>query len=108
MNKEKEVSMIELPTPDNNNLNIPTEFAFGRYSNRVNVGMDITHGEDFELLFQHNSHYSGCTVVGRIILNPQHYKRLVRTMEMMLDRYESTFGPVEENREVQSKKESQE
>lgn len=62
--------------------------------------MQVNHNkEEFQLFFLNLIGASG-KVVGKIITNPGHYKRMIAAMEDNLKKYEERFGKIEEAPEL--------
>lgn len=75
------------------NIEVPEEVASGIYSNFVIVGHSAA---EFVLDFvQVLPGLPKAIVRSRIIMSPQHAKRLFGAMEENLHKYESSFGPIE-------------
>lgn len=63
-------------------------------------GAQINHNKDeFQLFFFNIVGQSG-RVVGKVITNPGHYKRMVAAMMENLKKYEEKFGEVKEAEEL--------
>ncbi|MDD3806813.1 MAG: DUF3467 domain-containing protein [Candidatus Marinimicrobia bacterium] len=75
-------------------INLSEQKASGEYSNLAIV----THSaSEFILDFcQILPGMPKANVVSRIILNPQHAKSLLKTLEINIQRYEQTFGKIKE------------
>jgi hypothetical protein len=83
----------KLNAPQQLNIEVPDDIAGGIYSNFVIVGHS---GAEFVLDFvQVLPGLPKAIVRSRIIMSPQHAKRLMGAMEENLHRYESSFGPIE-------------
>jgi hypothetical protein len=64
--------------------------------------MQILHTkEEFVLDFLNVFPPSG-TLNARIILSPGHYKRILKAMQENLEKYESSFGKIEQSEEPRS------
>lgn len=58
--------------------------------------MHISHNkEEFQLIFSNIMGGNG-RVVGKIITNPAHYKRMIMAMNDNLKKYEERFGEIKE------------
>jgi Protein of unknown function (DUF3467) len=78
--------------PQGLNVKIDDEELKGRYSNLLR----ITHTrEEFILDFINLVPPQGI-VTSRLITSPGHLKRIIRALAANLDRYEQTFGAVQE------------
>ncbi|MFA6410894.1 MAG: DUF3467 domain-containing protein [Candidatus Buchananbacteria bacterium] len=78
--------------PDQNQIQIRDTFAGGEYAN----AMSVSHTkEEFLLTFLNIIAPSG-RVVGKIITNPGHLKRIIRALDENLKKYEAAFGKVQE------------
>jgi len=74
------------------NVKITDEELMGRYSNLLR----ITHTrEEFFLDFINLVPPQGI-VTARVITSPGHLKRIIRALSANLERYEETFGVIEE------------
>lgn len=74
------------------NVKISDDELKGRYSNLLR----ITHTrEEFILDFINLAPPQG-VVTARIITSPGHLKRIIRALSANMDRYEKTFGTIEE------------
>jgi hypothetical protein len=83
---------MEQPKPGNQQIQIKDNFAGAEYAN----GMQLGHTkEEFLLTFLNIVPPSG-RVVGKIIVNPGHLKRIIRVMQETLKKYEAQFGAVAE------------
>jgi Protein of unknown function (DUF3467) len=83
----------KLNAPQQLNIEVPDDIAGGIYSNFVIVGHS---GAEFVLDFvQVLPGLPKAIVRSRIIMSPQHAKRLMGAMEENLHRYESSFGTIE-------------
>jgi Protein of unknown function (DUF3467) len=83
----------KLNAPQQLNIEVPDDIAGGIYSNFVIVGHS---GAEFVLDFvQVLPGLPKAIVRSRIIMSPQHAKRLMGAMEENLHRYETSFGPIE-------------
>jgi hypothetical protein len=82
------------PSQQNQNLvvNFPPELKNGAYTNNAIIA-HADNGEEFtiDFLFMHPA---GSSVVSRVVLSPQHYKRLVHALSANLIKYESLFGTI--------------
>ncbi|HVT61182.1 MAG TPA: DUF3467 domain-containing protein [Thermoanaerobaculia bacterium] len=77
---------------DGLNVKISDEELKGRYSNLLR----ITHTrEEFILDFINLMPPQGI-VTARIVASPGHLKRIIRALSANLERYEQTFGPIQE------------
>lgn len=74
------------------NLEISPEVARGLYSNMVLISHSRT-----EVLLDFAAVYPGpkSLVQSRIVMNPQHAKRLLAALADNLGKYEKQFGPIE-------------
>jgi Protein of unknown function (DUF3467) len=78
--------------PQGLNVKIDDEELKGRYSNLLR----ITHTrEEFILDFINLVPPQGI-VTSRLITSPGHLKRIIRALAANLDRYEQTFGAIQE------------
>jgi hypothetical protein len=83
----------KLNTPQQLNIEVPDDIAGGIYSNFVIVGHS---GAEFVLDFvQVLPGLPKAIVRSRIIMSPQHAKRLSGALEENIARYEAAFGPIE-------------
>ncbi len=74
------------------NVKISDEELKGRYSNLLR----ITHTrEEFILDFINLAPPQGI-VTARLVTSPGHLKRIIRALSANLERYEETFGPIQE------------
>jgi hypothetical protein len=74
------------------NVKISDEELKGRYSNLLR----ITHTrEEFILDFINLAPPQGI-VISRIVTSPGHFKRIIRALAANLERYEETFGTIQE------------
>jgi hypothetical protein len=74
------------------NVKIGDDELKGRYSNLLRV----THTREEFILDFINAVPPQAVATGRIITSPGHLKRILRALKENLDRYETTFGVVEE------------
>jgi len=72
-------------------IDFPRELLGGVYSN--NAAVAFTR-EEFILDFLMVAPPSGA-VTARVILNPGHVKRIVKTLQENIGRYEEKFGPIQ-------------
>jgi len=57
--------------------------------------MQVSHTkEEFQMMFGNIMGANG-KVVGKIISNPSHFKRMLKAMQENLEKYETTFGKIE-------------
>jgi hypothetical protein len=83
----------KLNAPQQLNIEVPDEVSGGIYSNFVIVGHSAA---EFVLDFvQVLPGLPKAIVRSRIIMSPQHAKRLMGAMDENLARYEAAFGPIE-------------
>jgi hypothetical protein len=75
-----------------NQIQIKDGFAGAEYANAMQVGHNK---EEFMMTFLNIVAPAG-RVVGKIITSPGHFKRIIRAMEDNLNKYEASFGKVEE------------
>lgn len=74
------------------NIQIMDNLAGGEYSNV----MQIAHNDnEFQMFFLNVMGNKG-RVVGKIITNPGHLKRMLAAMSENLTRYEEKYGPIKE------------
>lgn len=78
------------------NIKITDDVLMGRYSNYMQVSH--TSGE-FVLLFANIVPPTGA-VVGKIFVSPGHLKRIIRTLEGNVKKYEEQFGEIKEAQEI--------
>ena len=71
-------------------INTGDEMSRGRYSN----GMMISHGPDEFILDWLLNSPNGPHLVSRIIVSPNHLKRIIETLKENLDNYEKQFGSI--------------
>ncbi len=83
------------------NIELTDEVSGGIYSNLA----IISHSEtEFVVDFiQVMPGVPKAKVKTRIILNPQHAKRLLFALKDNIDKYESTFGPISVNQNIPNK-----
>lgn len=82
----------EKKTPPGLNIEVPEEIAGGVYSNFVIVGHS---GSEFVLDFvQVLPGLPKAKVKSRIIMTPQHAKRLLMALGENVQKYESAFGSI--------------
>lgn len=74
------------------NINVPPEVACGAYSNLV----IITHASsEFILDFAQNAPgVDAATVRARIIMTPEHAKRLLGALKENISKYEASYGTI--------------
>jgi hypothetical protein len=75
-----------------NQIQIKDGFAGAEYANAMQVGHNK---EEFMMTFLNIVAPAG-RVAGKIITSPGHFKRIIRAMEDNLNKYEASFGKVEE------------
>lgn len=81
-------------------INLSEQKASGEYSNLAIVTHSTT---EFILDFcQVLPGMPKANVASRIILNPQHAKALLKTLEVNIKRYEQSFGEIKEIRHPQN------
>ncbi|MCS6904571.1 MAG: DUF3467 domain-containing protein [Bacteroidia bacterium] len=83
----------DTPRPNEFNVEITEEIADGIYSNMV-----IISHSNAEFIFDFIRIVPGIAkakVKSRVIMTPQHAKRLLLTMQDNLQKYEATFGTIE-------------
>lgn len=81
------------PNPNQISIDVPEEIAGGVYSNFLIIGHTPT---EFVLDFiQLLPGLPKAKVRSRIILAPQHAKRLLHTLEDNLRKFEASYGPIE-------------
>ena len=73
-------------------INTGDEMSRGRYSN----GMMISHGPDEFIIDWLLNSPNGAHLVSRIIVSPNHLKRIIDTLKENLDNYEKQFGSVKD------------
>ncbi|NUM25227.1 MAG: DUF3467 domain-containing protein [Candidatus Buchananbacteria bacterium] len=73
-------------------IQIRDTFAGAEYANAMQVGYSK---EEFMLTFLNIAGPTG-RVVGKIMTNPGHLKRLIKALEESLKKYEGSFGKVQE------------
>jgi len=73
-------------------IKIADSFNGAEYAN----AMSVSHGKDEFLLTFLNIAAPTGRVVGKIITNPGHLKRIIRALDENLKKYEASFGPVTE------------
>jgi len=73
-------------------INTGDEMSRGRYSN----GMMISYGPDEFILDWRLNSPNGAHLVSRIIVSPNHIKRIIDTLKENLDNYEKQFGSIRE------------
>jgi len=84
--------MDKVEQPNQNQIQIRDNFAGGEYAN----AMYVSHSkEEFLLTFLNVIAPSG-RVVGKVISSPGHLKRIIRALTENLQKYEATFGKVQE------------
>jgi hypothetical protein len=82
--------------PQPQEIKIADNIPGAEYANAA----QISHNKDeFQLFFFNIVGQSGC-VVGKIITNPGHYKRMISAMQNNLKMYEEKFGTIEEAAEL--------
>ena|SRR3989338_7144842 len=89
--------MADQPQPQQIQIQIQDNFAGSEYANLLNVD---SSKEDFLLTFANIAHGKG-RVVSKITTSPGHMKRITRLLNDLMERYEKTYGPVEETKEPQ-------
>lgn len=77
-------------------VKITDDVLMGRYSNYMRVSH--TSGE-FVLEFANVVPPVGA-VVGKIFVSPGHLKRIIRTLQGNVKKYEQQFGPIREAQEI--------
>lgn len=91
--------MQENQAPNQLNIEISEEVAEGQYANLA----IITHSHA-EFVIDFVNVMPGTPkskVKSRIILTPQHAKRLMRALAENVQKYESTHGPIQDIEEIQ-------
>ena len=73
-------------------VNTMDEMSRGRYSN----GMMVSHGPDEFILDWILNSPNGAHLVSRIIVSPNHIRRIINALKENLDNYEKQFGSVRE------------
>jgi hypothetical protein len=85
----------EMPPQGQINIELSEEVAEGTYSNLVMIAHSA---EEFILDFiRVMPGLPKANVKSRIIVTPQHAKRLLRALADNVDRYEMTYGEIEEH-----------
>lgn len=87
------------PAPNQLNIEISEEVAEGQYANLA----IITHSHA-EFVIDFVNVMPGTPkskVKSRIILTPQHAKRLMRALTENIQKFESTHGPIQDIEEIQ-------
>lgn len=74
------------------NVKISDDELKGRYSNLLRI---LHTREEFVLDFINLAPPQGI-VTARIVTSPGHLKRILRALSANLERYETTFGPIQE------------
>ncbi|HYO12924.1 MAG TPA: DUF3467 domain-containing protein [Thermoanaerobaculia bacterium] len=74
------------------NVKISDDELKGRYSNLLRI---LHTREEFVLDFINLAPPQGI-VTARIVTSPGHLKRILRALSANLERYEKTFGPIQE------------
>ena len=93
MNNQPQPNQPNQPQqPGKQQIQIKDNFAGGEYANAMSVG----HQKDEFLITFLNIVAPSGRVVGKIITNPGHLKRIVKALDENLKKYESQFGKVEE------------
>lgn len=86
--------MAEKKQPNQLNIELPEEVAEGIYSNLAIISHSNSEFViDFIRLVPN---VPKAKVKSRIILSPQHAKRLMRALSENINKYEAQFGPIEE------------
>jgi len=79
--------------PQKQEIKIADNIPGAEYAN----AMQVNHNKDeFQIMFLNIMGASG-RVVGKIITNPGHYKRIVAAMSENLKKYEDKFGEISES-----------
>lgn len=82
-----------MPEPEQGfNVKISDDELKGRYSNLLRI---LHTREEFVLDFINLAPPQGI-VTARIVTSPGHLKRILRALSANLERYENTFGPIQE------------
>ncbi|MCX6796376.1 MAG: DUF3467 domain-containing protein [Candidatus Falkowbacteria bacterium] len=82
--------------PQTNEIKIADNIPGAEYANAA----QISHNKDeFQLFFFNIIGQTG-RVIGKIITNPGHYKRMVAAMTDNLKKYEEKFGNIKEAEEL--------
>jgi hypothetical protein len=81
---EQQIQKIQIKAKD--------EDLKGNYSNLMQVG---STKEEFILDFLLNAP-SGLMLVSRVLMSPSHAKRMIKTLQGVMEKYEGQFGKTEE------------
>lgn len=87
--------MDDQPKPENIpqiQINTGDEMSRGRYSN----SMMVSHGPDEFMLDWLLNSPNGAHLVSRIIVSPNHIKRIIAALKENLDNYEKQFGSIKD------------
>ncbi len=85
-----------MPGQKKQEIKIADNIPGAEYAN----AMQVNHNkEEFHLFFFNLVGVSG-KVVGKIITNPGHYRRIIAAMQDNLKKYEERFGKIEEAPEL--------
>jgi len=85
------------PTPQQINIDLTEDVAEGVYSNLARIG----HSNS-EFVIDFISLMPGvptAKVKSRVIISPEHAKRLLEALHSNIEKYESTFGPIKKTGE---------
>ncbi len=83
---------MEQKQPNQINIKITDEVMEGRYANM----MQVAHTkEEFILDFANVVPPQGI-LTSRVITSPGHIKRIVKALQSNIEKYEKTFGPINE------------
>jgi len=83
---------MESNQPQQINIKITDEILEGRYANMMQV---MHTKEEFILDFANVVPPQGI-MTARVITSPGHMKRIIKALQENLERYEKSFGPVNE------------